>query len=180
MAKPVIIEKETFEYEDINFLPDGNYEIINGERREMAPTGFEHGDFESIFSELLRKHLRNRGYVAVGEVGVIIKKKPLTLRAADVVYISKERSPERPKGMMEVSPDLIIEIVSETNTQSELTEKVKDYLSIGVTRVVLVDPQSKTVSVYKQGKREVLFFEFDEEFELVEGLKVKMNDIITS
>ncbi len=178
MTKSTIIEKETFRYEDISSLPEGNYEIVNGERRDMTPTGFEHGDFESIFSGLLRKHLSGRGYVAVGEVGIVIKKRPLTLRAADVVYISKEKSPERPKGMLEIPPDLVIEIVSESNTQSELTEKVKDYLSIGIGRIVLVDPQSETLSIYQKGKREVLFYEFDEEFELIEGLKIKMNDNI--
>lgn len=179
MIKPnVIIEKETFRYEDINSLPEGNYEIIHGERRDMTPTGFEHGDLESIFSELLRKQLSGRGYVAVGEVGIVIKKMPLTVRAADVVYISKEKSHERPKGMLEVPPDLVIEIVSESNTQSELTEKVKDYLSIEVGRVVLVDPKRKTVSVYQKGKSEILFYEFAEEFELIDGLTIKMNDII--
>lgn len=178
MTKPTIVEKETFKYEDINSLPEGNYEIVNGERRDITPTGFEHGGLEGVFYEVLRRHFKDKGYVAVGEVGIVIKKRPLTLRAADVVYISKEKSPERPRGMLEVPPDLIIEIVSESNTQSELTEKVRDYLSFGVLRVILVDPRSETVSVYQSGKREVMLYEFDEEFEVIEGLKIKMKDML--
>ena len=179
MAKTNLIEKETFTYEDIDSLPEGNYEIINGERKDMTPTGFEHGNLESIFSELLRKHLSGKGYVAAGEVGIVIKKKPLTIRAADVVYISKEKSPERPKGMLEIPPDLVMEIISESNTLWELTDKVRDYLLLGVERVILVDPQSKTVSIYQRGKREVMLYEFDEEFEMIAGLKIKMKDIIS-
>src|SRR3989337_1423098 len=95
--------------------------IRDGERYEMAPTSFEHGDIEIKLGEFLRRHIKEKGYVAVGEVGVLISKKPFTIRAADVVYISKEKSPERPKGILEIPPDLIIEIISETNTAWEIT-----------------------------------------------------------
>ncbi len=172
-----VLEKKIYAYEDLNSLPEGNYEIIDGERRDTTPTGFEHGDLESIFSELLRKNLRDKGYIAVGEVGIVIKKSPFRLRAADVVYISKERSPQKPKGMLEIPPDLIIEIVSESNTQWEITDKIKDYLSIGVERIILADPRTETVNIYQKGKREVLLYGFEEEFELVDGLRVKLKDL---
>lgn len=173
-----LLEKKKFTYEDINSLPEGNYEIIDGERVDMMPTSFEHGDFEGIFSELLRKHLKGTGYVAVGEVGILINKNPLRVRAADVVYISKERVTEKPKGILETAPDLIIEIISESNTASELTDKVKDYLLIGVRRIIIVDPQTETTSVYEKGKREIILYRFDEEFEIIGGLRVKLNEVV--
>jgi len=37
------LEKERLTYEEIDKLPEGSYEIIDGEIVEMAPTGFEHG-----------------------------------------------------------------------------------------------------------------------------------------
>jgi Uma2 family endonuclease len=172
------IEKQIFTYEDLKHLPEGNYEIIDGERRDMTPTGFEHGDFEASLGEILRKHSKNKGYIAVGEVGIIIKKNPLRLRAADVVYISKEKSPEKPKGILEIPPDLIIEIISESNAAWEIMDKVKDYLLIGVERVVLIDPQTETVSVYQKGKREISLYNFDEEFTLIEGLNIKIKDVV--
>jgi Uma2 family endonuclease len=172
------IEKQIFTYENLKHLPEGNYEIIDGERREMPPTGFEHGDFEASLGEILRKHFKNKGYIAVGEIGILIKKNPLRLRAADVVYISREKAHEKPKGILEMPPDLIIEIISESNAAWEITEKVKDYLSIGVERVVLVDPQTETVSVNQKGKREISLYNFDEEFTLVEGLNIKIKDVV--
>jgi len=167
-----------FTYKDINRLPEGCYEIINGERREMIPTGFEHGDFEAGLGELLRSHLKDKGYVAVGEVGILIKKDPLRIRAADVVYISKEKSPVRPKGILEIPPDLIIEIISESNAAWEITDKVKDYLSIGVERIFLVDPMTQTVSLYLKGKKEALLFNFDDEVTLVKGLTLRMKELL--
>lgn len=173
-----LADKQLFTYEDIHRLPEGNYEIINGERYEMTPTGFEHGSFEGKFFELLTHHLKGKGYVAVGEVGILINKTPLRIRAADVVYISKEKAPERPKGILEIPPDLIIEIISETNTAWEITDKVKDYLSIGVGRVVLLDPQTQTVSLYQKGKREAILYNFEEEFTLIEGLTLRIKDVL--
>ena len=174
-----LAEKQVFTYDDITSLPEGNYEIIDGERHDMTPTGFEHGDLEAGLGELLRKHLKDKGYVAVGEIGVLIKRKPFRLRAADVVYISKEKSPERPKGILEIPPDLIIEIISESNTAWEITDKVKDYLSIGVERIILIDPLTQTVSLYQKGKKEAIIYNFEEEVALLEGLSIKMKELLS-
>lgn len=81
-------------YENINSLPEGNYEIIDGAIVPVTPSGFRHGKFECVLSEILRKHLGSKGYVAVGGVGIVITKKPFRLRAADVVYVSKGTSPQ--------------------------------------------------------------------------------------
>jgi Uma2 family endonuclease len=169
-----------FTYEDIGHLPEGLYEIIDGERRDMTPTGFRHGKFESIFVELLRRNLKDKGYVAVGEVGIVITKSPLTVRAADVVYISKKTSPIEPEGMLEIPPDLIIEIISENNTQWEINEKVKDYLSIGVKRVIWVDPFTETITVFQHGRKEAIYLSFDDEFELIDGVMVRMVELLSS
>ncbi len=173
-----LLEKKTFTYEDINSLPEGNYEIIDGERRDTTPTMFRHGKFEGIFYELLRKHLKDKGYIAVGEVGIVISRNPFRLRAADVVYISKETSPVEPVGMLETPPDLIIEILSEDNTAKEINDKVKDYLSIGVKRVILVDPFTETVTAFQHGKKEAGYYSFADEFELIDGITIKMDSLV--
>ena len=173
-----LASKHIFTYDDIHRLPEGNYEIINGERCGMTPTGFEHGDFEGRLSELLRRHLKDKGYVAVGEIGILINKTPLKIRAADVVYISKEKTPEMPKGILEIPPDLIIEIISESNTAWEMTDKVKDYLSIGVERIILIDPLTQTVTLHQKGKREASFFDFEEEVTLFEGITLRIKEIL--
>ncbi|MEP9410450.1 MAG: Uma2 family endonuclease [Candidatus Brocadia sp.] len=173
----VLLEKKVYTYDDINSLPEGNYEIIDGEMVSVMPAGFRHGEFECMLSEVLRKHLGSKGYVAVGEVGIIITKKPFRLRAADVIYLSKETSPQKPVGMLETPPDLIIEIISEENTAREINDKVRDYLSIGVKRVILIDPFTEIVTVYHHGRREAGYYSFDEEFELVAGVSVKLKDL---
>lgn len=171
--------KDKLTYEDIKRLPQGNYEVIDGEVVELAPTGFEHGEYEGELYLLLKKFLKNKGYVAVGEVGILISKDPLRIRSADVVYISKERSPERPKGILEVPPELVIEIVSPSNTYSEMEEKVLDYLSAGVDRVLVIDPQVRKATLFEKGKREAKIYDFDEEFELLEGVRIKLSEVLS-
>ncbi len=173
-----VTAKQSYTYQDIGHLPDGNYEIIDGERHDMTPTGFEHGRLEGIFFGLLTKHYGDKGFVAVGEVGIVITKTPLRIRAADVVYVNRNKFVERPIGMLEIPPDLIIEIISESNTAWEMTDKVRDYLVFGVERVVLVDPITRSGSLYQKGKKEALLFSFDEEVTLIEGLSVRIKDLL--
>lgn len=56
-----VTDKIYFTYEDINRLPDGNYEIIDGKRREITPSGFEHGSLEGGLSDKLSRHLKDKG-----------------------------------------------------------------------------------------------------------------------
>jgi Uma2 family endonuclease len=170
--------KQIYTYQDIDHLPDGNYEIIDGERHDMTPTGFGHGRLEGIFFSLLTKHYGDKGFVAVGEVGIIISRSPLRIRAADVVYIGKQKTSRQPEGLLEIPPDLIIEIISEINTAWAMTDKVREYLAFGVERVVLVDPITQSGSLYRKGKKEALLFSFDEEVALIEGLTVRIKDLL--
>lgn len=173
-----LAEKQIFTYNDIECLPEGNYEIIEGERYDMTPTSFEHGDMEIRLGEFLRRHVKDKGYVAVGEVGILISKKPLKIRGADIVYISKEKSPERPKGILEIPPDLIIEIISESNTAWEITDKVKDYLLIGVEKIILIEPKTKTASIYQKGKKEATLYDYADKITILEGLALRLKDLL--
>ena len=174
-----LTQNRIYTYDDLNyFLPDGNYEIIDGKKVNMSPTGFIHGEFELNIARVLKDHLGNKGYVSVGEIGIVISKRPFRLRAADVVYISKETSPNKPDGILEIAPDLIIEILSKDDTIQDMNDKIKDYLSIGVKKIIVVDPSTKFISIYYQKKKEVDCYSFDEEFELTDGVKIIMNQIL--
>ena len=105
-------------------------------------------------------------------------KELLKIRAADVVYISKEKSPESPRGILEIPPDLIIEIISETTTAWEITDKVKDYLLIGVERIILIEPKTRTASIYQKGKREAILYDYEDEIVILEGLTLRLKDLI--
>ena len=172
------VKERKYTYEDVlkGTLPEGLYEIVNGEVVEMAPTSFEHGGYEGDIVYYLKEKARKKAYIVCGEVGLITSKNPLTVRGLDIAYISREKLKEKPKGMLEVPPDLVIEILSPSNTYTEIEEKVQELLDFGVERVLLVDPKLRKAFLHKKGIVEV--YSFDEEFELLPELKIKLSEVL--
>lgn len=83
-------------------------------------------------------------------MGIVIRKDPDRIRAADVVFISRLRAPHGiPKGFLQLVPDLIAEIVSPTDRWQDIRAKLEDYFSIGVQPVWVVEPDTRSVLVYR-------------------------------
>lgn len=60
---------------------------------------------------------------------------------------------EDPDGaFVEVVPDLVVEVISPSNTPGEMTIKLAEYAAAGVALVWYVDPDAKEVTVYPKGK----------------------------
>lgn len=72
------------------------------------------------------------------------------LRMPDVCFISSRRLPagKRPRGpFLDVAPDLVVEVLSPSNTAREMDGKNREYFAAGVRLVWLVDPHTRTVHV---------------------------------
>jgi Uma2 family endonuclease len=50
-------------------------------------------------------------------------------------------------GYIHSAPQLVIEVLSPSETRKEVVEKLRDYESIGVEEVWLVSPEARTVEV---------------------------------
>jgi Uma2 family endonuclease len=57
-----------------------------------------------------------------------------------------------PGPFLHVAPDLVVEVLSESNTPREMTIKLAEYAAAGVKLVWYVDPEAKTVTVYPKGR----------------------------
>ncbi len=174
-ASPHFLEtKKKLTYHDLqNGLPEGHYEIIDGEVKEVAPTVFLHGKWEYLIAKTLEEQLGDKGFLAVGEVGILISKEPLRIRGADVVFVSKEKLDKEPEDILEIAPDLVIEIVSPANSMSEMELKIRDYLKIGVGKIILIYPLEGNVTVYSHDGQ-VEFLTLQDEIEVFKGVKVKL------
>ncbi|MFQ6015620.1 MAG: Uma2 family endonuclease [Anaerolineae bacterium] len=129
----------------------GPCELIDGRIVPMAPTGGEHGILESELARHLGNFVADRdlGWVMVGEVGLYTRRDPDRVRGADVVFISKARLPELPKGFLEAAPELVVEIMSPDDRWQDVQQKLKEYFSIGVQWVWIVEPENRAVLVYR-------------------------------
>lgn len=140
--------------EELARMPDlGSCELIDGRIVPMTPTGEEHGWVEGNVDEALRAFVRPRrlGRVLVGEVGIYTRRNPDRVRAADVIYISRERYALRaePGGYLDVAPELVVEVLSPRDAVMETSQKLREYFEIGVRLVWVVDPRARAVHAYR-------------------------------
>ena len=140
--------------DDLLQMPDGGgrNELVRGEIVPMSPASVEHGKRAMRLGRYLGNYVEehNLGEVYAAETGFTIAENPDTVRAPDVSFVARSRIPEEgePSGFWKIVPDLVAEVVSPYDRASEVQDKIKDYLVAGVRLVWLVDPKSRTVTVY--------------------------------
>ncbi|MEA5517993.1 Uma2 family endonuclease [Limnoraphis robusta] len=148
----MVIIKSQLTLEEFLALPetDLNYELINGEAvPQMAPKRF-HSRLTGTLYTLLTEWCKNQGEVGI-EWAVVLKKNNRDwVPIPDLLYISYNRLPlERFEDeACPVPPELAIEIISPEQTFGEMSEKAIDYLNAGVSRVWVVDPKAKTITIF--------------------------------
>jgi Uma2 family endonuclease len=130
----------------------GRCELVEGRIVKLSPTKMPHGRYEFEIARFLgnfvEKH--NLGVVMVGEVGVYTHRDPDTVRGADVLFISHERLAQvTPGGFLDVAPELIVEVMSPSDRWSEVRKKIKEYFEVGVTAVLIVEPEEQTIALYR-------------------------------
>ncbi len=113
------------------------------------------GYSESILSAFLIWSLnefvlpRNLGFVT-GE-STTIELFPALVRIPDAAFTSWDRLPGRRRPaepVPQIVPDLVVEVLSESNTAAEMAAKRQDYFAAGVRLVWEIEPEVRTVAVY--------------------------------
>jgi len=125
---------------------------VRGELITVCRLGFRHGRRQGRIWGLLEQYGQSTGYGrAVVETGIIIQRGPDTVRGPDISYWSAERLPLNlePEGYPDVAPDLGVEVLSPSNRMSKIREKMAEYFQRGVRMVWIVDPEDRTVAVYR-------------------------------
>ena len=78
----------------------------------------------------------------------------LKVRRPSVTFVARGRLPveELARGHVTVAPDLAVEVVSPNDTVYELNKKVQEYLRAGVRLVWVIDPENRTLVVYRANR----------------------------
>lgn len=130
-------------------------ELVEGELREMTPPGERHGDAAQNINSSLDAHVRAHRLGRVRpEIGYLLESDPDTVRAPDISFVRADRLPPGGPvpGYSRGAPDLAVEVVSPHDRYSEVKAKVREYLAAGTRMVVVVDPEDRSVSVYRSGR----------------------------
>lgn len=141
-------------------IPGKRVELVRGQLLVREPAGFSHGSLTLRLGVALTNHLAKeqeregwslpRGRLATADPGFTLARRPDTVRAPDIAYVSRERHPEAmPEGFPEFAPDLAVEVRSPSDRTGAVVAKVGDWLSAGTSLVWVVDPPRQSVVVYR-------------------------------
>jgi len=133
---------------------DKRVELVDGQIVRYPMPGMEHGVVCSTANYLITAFVReNRlGWVMGNDSFIRTKSSPDRYRGADVCYVSYSKLAKdagAPKGPLPVSPDLVIEVRSPSDRIGEMIDKAIEYIKAGVTVVIVLDPESESLAVFR-------------------------------
>ena len=156
MATMTEVPAATLTYEAYMAEPEvqGRYDIVNGVRIIMPGATWRH---QRIAKHIEKAFDRYEEQAGIGlnvsaPFDVLIRRFPkLQTRQPDVLFVSHARLarvggvPET--GPLQVAPELVVEVISDSETQRILEDKIADYIAIGVDECWVVRPDARTVEV---------------------------------
>jgi Uma2 family endonuclease len=126
------------------------YELVDGTLVEK-PMGYYESMLAGILIHFLRLYLAEHNLgIVLGEAGPL-RFAPGLVRVPDVSFVAWTHFPGRmlpAEAILEVAPDLAVEVISPGNTPREMERKLGEYFAAGCRLVWYVYPDSKTVRVY--------------------------------
>jgi Uma2 family endonuclease len=156
-------------------------ELVRGVIVTMPPPGGRHGVCCSKIVRRLGNFVEDNrlGTITSNDTGFVSERDPDTVRGPDVAFWTKERLPEVPEGYIEVAPDLVVEVVSPSDHYSRVQNKVRHYLTRGVRMVWVVDPEDRSVTVYRSWKQATILGDNDAVAgeDVVPGYSCKVADL---
>jgi Uma2 family endonuclease len=136
-------------------MPDGDrYELVNGSLKEQA-MGVKSSWVAGEIAYRLRTFLEQHpvGMVFPEGTGYQCFEEPDRVRKPDVSLILLGRRTEDvlDAGFCPIAPDLVVEVISPHDVHQDVMLKLEDYFAAGVPLIWLVEPETRTVTVYRQG-----------------------------
>ena len=157
------LKKKQITFADYLLMSELNhpYEIIDGEMvPHPTPIPAHQIVGANIFTPLNQYvKAKDLGVVLFAPVDIILQRDPLRTRQPDVLFIHKDNLPGTSLDdleelqLLEITPDLIVEVLSPSETKKVLTGKLIDYQRIGVKECWLVSRETRSVEVLRLSAR---------------------------
>jgi Uma2 family endonuclease len=143
-------------------------ELVRGQVVRYPMPGGPHGYITGNATALLHNFVREHGLGRVFSNDTFTKtrvKEPTeSLRGPDVAFVSYARMPKGPipQGPLPCAPDLVIEVRSPSDRIPQLSAKATEYLDAGATVVVVLDPETESLAVYRENELPIRMHNGDE------------------
>ena len=130
----------------------GRVELAAGRVVTEMPVGELHAylavQLASLLLGFVTTHRLGRVYV---ELGHRLSSEPDTVRAPDVSFLPRPTGAPVTVRYVDEPPVLAVEIMSPDDRESDVAVKIEEYLDAGSSRVWIVRPANKTVTVHRPG-----------------------------
>lgn len=123
------------------------YEYVKGELVPMSPATRVHSKMSVNVIRYLDRHV-DENQLGEVHVGATFQVGERALKP-DVAFVSTARLDGDENKGFPIPPDLAIEVLSPTDVQWRVVDKAFAYLNAGTPLVWVLDPRSKTVTVYR-------------------------------
>ena len=139
------------DYKDWELKPGERFEVIYGEAYAMAAPNSRHQEILVELSTQFHTFLRGKPckvYPSSFDVRLFYEEDESddTVVQPDITIICDEK--KRGKEGCRGAPDLVVEILSPSNTAIEMSRKFKLYQKAGVREYWVVDPETKSLLVH--------------------------------
>ena len=157
VAEPIKnLQQHLLTYED--YMTEGEinrrYDIIDGDRIYMTQPTDRHQDIAANIFEGFRSFQKSsrRGKSLFAPRDILITRNPLKTRQPDVLFCSNEVLASRllnDARPYSPAPELVVEVLSPSDTKRVLQSKLADYCSVDVKECWVVRPDSETVEILR-------------------------------
>ena len=138
--------------------------LIRGQLREKPMTYRNRWHSTLVMSigyflrDWIEKQPSPKGLLCGGEAGFRLRGSQDSIVGIDVAYVSAEIAAKQPKKstVFEGVPTLAVEVLSPSDKQEEVDEKVELYLAVGVPLVWIVRPRDRTITIYRPARSQSL------------------------
>ncbi len=156
-------------------------ELVEGVLVEKA-MGFDEARLAFLIGQWIGNHIDALDLgIVVGADGAV-RLFPGLLRVPDVAFVSWDRygrvvNPDEP--LPDLAPDLVVEVLSRSNTAAEMRRKLAECRDSGVGLIWNVDPRKKKATVHAGMARAVVLTESDslDGGDVLPGLRIPLGEL---
>ncbi|MCY4257725.1 MAG: Uma2 family endonuclease [bacterium] len=131
-------------------------ELVRGVLHKTMASGHRHGKIAIKLAVALSNFVEPRklGTIVGSDSGVWLERSPDTVREPDIAFTSTTKIPLDAKidGYAEVIPDLVVEIISPTESRRWAHNRAQMWLNYGVPLVWIIHPKTQTIDIYRPGE----------------------------
>lgn len=130
------------------------YDIIKGVRVLMTSPNWWHQQIAFALGQVFARYKKvHGGQFGLAPLDVTINPQTLQVRQPDVLFISDARLAEAggipDNGPLPIGPELVVEILSPSESRRAVQEKVRDFCAAGVNECWLVSPNAESVEILR-------------------------------